>query len=178
MWRRLLLETATLVSVLLCVCTCWLWIRGDRYSWHVEWRQTLAPVSDCYTVDTHRGCLTILRGTIHTLEHAEPLQHLTIQQLWIADQDFSKWSWRERWFPGFATANVGELIGARSSMFAAVCIPFWFIFLLTAMLPLRWGVRIRAGWRRKKRRRLGQCEQCGYDLRGTPDRCPECGASP
>ena len=40
--------------------------------------------------------------------------------------------------------------------------------------------RYRAGRRAARRRRFSQCEQCGYDLRGTiaadRDSCPECGA--
>jgi hypothetical protein len=53
----------------------------------------------------------------------------------------------------------------------AIVAPAWFWTIMTAILPAIWIIR------RLRRRRPGTCIKCGYDLRATPDRCPECGTT-
>jgi hypothetical protein len=55
------------------------------------------------------------------------------------------------------------------------CVPFWFIIALTAPLPLYELLAFRRRHTRRYRLANGLCLQCGYDLRATPERCPECG---
>jgi hypothetical protein len=50
--------------------------------------------------------------------------------------------------------------------------PLWFPFAAGAALP---ALRLVRFLRRRGRRRAGACLICGYDLRATPGRCPECG---
>jgi hypothetical protein len=52
-------------------------------------------------------------------------------------------------------------------------VPLWAVATALLVLP---ALRL-ASWRRRSRRaRAGHCVTCGYDLRSSPDGCPECGA--
>ena len=49
--------------------------------------------------------------------------------------------------------------------------PLWLLALVLAAMPT-----VRAYRRLRAPRSPGSCSRCGYDLRASPDHCPECGA--
>jgi hypothetical protein len=53
-------------------------------------------------------------------------------------------------------------------------IPHFVASGLLILLPSYWMF----GFLRTQPRPRGFCQHCGYDLRATPDRCPECGTIP
>lgn len=51
---------------------------------------------------------------------------------------------------------------------------YWLVALVTAIPPLLFVRRL---LRRRSLERRGCCRTCGYDLRASPERCPECGTT-
>ena len=70
---------------------------------------------------------------------------------------FTTWGYSPPQFPG-----ISDLL---------VIVPLWPVVLLAAVIPSYWLFQ----FRRRRKNRNGFCVVCGYDLRATPDQCPECG---
>lgn len=59
--------------------------------------------------------------------------------------------------------------------YRSLSVPWFYPVVVLLPVTIAWIAILS---RRARRRRQGHCPICGYDLRATPDRCPECGAVP
>jgi hypothetical protein len=81
---------------------------------------------------------------------------------------------------GFVSASGGDIrVDGKNQRvfhenFSFVQVPDWAIICGTLILPCAW-VLTRLSYRAKLRMAHGLCATCGYDLRASGSRCPECG---
>ena len=88
---------------------------------------------------------------------------------------FEHWGFEVGWQPSIGTAQSNHLVMRGDARW--IVIPDWLAMLALAILPvMAWKGRHHE--RDRRRREQGLCVVCGYDLRATPQRCPECGAIP
>jgi Flp pilus assembly protein TadB len=84
-------------------------------------------------------------------------------------------------FEGGRSPVAGFFFASHETSYSTwriVLLPIPCLVVLFALLPLVDMIFMRRRRCRRRRAAAGLCVICGYDLRATPAKCPECGAMP
>jgi hypothetical protein len=81
------------------------------------------------------------------------------------------------WFGSpFCGVTIGEELSPTGlQRFWTIGLPLWMLVVACSIVPGRWFLFQVRAQRRRQRADAGKCVTCGYDLRASTDRCPECG---
>lgn len=79
--------------------------------------------------------------------------------------------WSRLGFAAWETGWTSSFADAHDRVWA---VPAWLPVVVLAVPPAAWACEPN---RRRRLARTGRCPTCGYDLRVSPDRCPECGTN-
>jgi hypothetical protein len=94
-----------------------------------------------------------------------------VEHYWL-DGGRSRWPSPGRFdWSAFSGINGGYLGATDWTVSHGISFPHWFAIVL---LSLPMSIRTLLRWRRRSID-PARCAKCGYDLRATPLRCPECG---
>jgi hypothetical protein len=173
-FRRRLFACLTILSLLLCLATVGLWVRSY---WRYDGLTRTSAGLDALTFEMQSN---LGEMGLFTFQSGHPSHPVTGWQYLAGSgaRDFTLNNWPRRNLSGrsLSLLGFGYLDGlVIGNSIRAVYFPHWFLSLLLAILP---AVHLRGILRTRRRNRAGLCANCGYDLRATPDRCPECGAVP
>jgi len=182
-WRRCIFNGLAAISLVLCAATVALWVRSYLVIDAVSQLRYFPPDSGAATQDFKP--IATLQYTSIEANQGEALVARSLLQVGFARPGLD-WHWTRRqpdisivreptWLGrlGFAWDSGHDLRGSTWR----IVVPIWTLAAATAVLPLYSVLSLRRR-RRHYRRNRGLCESCGYDLRATPDRCPECGTIP
>jgi len=201
---RYALNAVTALSLLLCVAASVLWVRSY---WRVDavtetrYRPWGHPTFDARSLHLARGRLLLLRAETTHVGSGGPLEpSRTVERTSSALAGGAAGGVRTPWpshvvftAAGFEFARrddqeernrIEGRTGRRgvqhySSVrgWSAV-VPMWCLALVAGAPGLLTGLLGRRLRHRDRRAAAGLCRRCGYDLRATPGRCPECGVVP
>jgi hypothetical protein len=179
---RILLNSLTLLSLLLCLATLVLWPRSYFAN---DWLHFVIPPHGRqwtqYSVSSNKGSVFVSYYNFRFKSDSE-LQDFIRPREAPAGFSYQGYPPRDNYYlTGSRLRRLGFMLepeyGTREATglysFPRAAVPHWFVGLLSAALPASRLYLILH--RRRRRKRLGLCPVCGYDLRATPDRCPECG---
>ena len=143
--------------------------RGRLFSW-------LAAISLLLCVATVTiGFLTVNRPQSIGIGSDQDTIYLSSWKGWISLDEFSHNAGDSIYPTDSAGMRMAKFVKWHKRHFQ---LHHWVAALCLAVVPSYWIVVAPKRRREQKRSLAGLCVKCGYDLRATPDRCPECGAVP
>ncbi|MDB5299791.1 MAG: hypothetical protein JWO87_1454 [Phycisphaerales bacterium] len=165
------------VSLLLCVATGVLWVRSRWASTGVIYfddrHLERSPLYELYVI---RGKVGIVYFTYDGSALTYPpklYDYPTGRHLQLGPSDNEPDAFFDTAvYYGMTGWHLAGFGGFREDHGWAAFIPCWALMVLSAYPPFVWG---RAFRRRVRWKRNQCCPTCGYDLRATHERCPECG---
>lgn len=165
------------LSLVLCVATCALWARSCFRVDTVYWTNEMWSG---WGVSSKRGEVVVSVRHLHGLNNG-PERFRYIGGPGSASVMMLPYGMVRRSWAGFYVSDAG---GREVNPFGSYiwsdhyyAVPDWFIVVISGLgsfRSVRWCAR---RFRDGRRRARGCCAACGYNLRATPERCPECGTA-
>jgi len=170
-----------LLSLVLCAATVTLWARTARQTYESFEVSTWRPRGELASED---GCVVggdqgVFMAQVHHTTYQTP------QAAADHRQEFRRW--KHLRFPDLPSyGKTVSFVADRGFIsrpntadhYAILQAPLWLVTVITALPAAAW---LASRWRRRRSQRLakraGLCPRCGYDLRASPNVCPECGAA-
>ena len=166
---------ATLSAVFL-LASIAAWVRSYFVSDQLTWTSQKPVI---FAVAYGKGTIDFVRATFDPSVFVETPDSLAVEKPKAGwELKHGKPDDRDAWSfvpPQHEMHLLGAKYRSGTVLFAYaqdLSLPMWMPVLLFGMWPAVWALR------RRRHRGPGYCPSCGYDMRATPQRCPECGTEP
>jgi hypothetical protein len=192
--RRWLLAGIAALSFVVALVTAIAWVRSyfiaDQVIWHLTAMRPFVYMQE-YSFDCSRGGIQ-LRDEYRKIG-SDALSGGWIFQRYVHHDSGEPNNWPLPGYPyfgglwgrptmekraigfGFVYIHSDDQQTGESRRGVAITFPIAIIFFSALILLIFW---LRREMKRRRASMAGCCPKCGYDLRATPGRCPECGEIP
>jgi hypothetical protein len=188
--KRHVWQFFTAASLLLCLATAAMWVRSYLCYDHVEFYcDSPSPTAygrQLWDIESMHGGVELRKTSVLAKDagmseelrsYTDTHRRLEYKHFGLDEAKYFKTYLARPDEPHLFGCQAGSEVRDGKRRFLSrlyLDVPWWLLFVLTS---LPWMFWISA--RQRRRRRLGRhlCDECGYDLRATPDRCPECGTA-
>ena len=192
-FRSGLFQFITILSLLLCVATIVLWVRSTK-TWDRYWKVWL--LDDSARISSNQWTYEYGREGIRVLhirmfgkgDSFREFMQITVGLGWVhefptdeIERNLVDLTPQLKMYkclsPSYISGPGFQYLSAAGDRenFCAMMIRYPLLIVATAIFPGLWIIRLSRSRRLRRREKQRLCPICGYDLRATLDRCPECG---